>query len=162
MIGLGLWVIGVPNPILFGVLAAIMRFVPYIGAAISALLPLIVAAAVDPGWSMVIATAALFLVVEPIAGHVVEPLLYGHSTGLSPIAVILAGHALDLPVGADRPRAGHPASPSASWCSAATSSGSGTSTSSSATARPCRRRRSSTSACWRATPRRRSTRAGCS
>ncbi|GJD32186.1 hypothetical protein PMNALOAF_3453 [Methylobacterium adhaesivum] len=90
VIGLGLWWIGVPNPILFGVLAAIMRFVPYVGAAISALLPLVVAAAVDPGWTMVIATAALFLVVEPIAGHVVEPLLYGHSTGLSPIAVILA------------------------------------------------------------------------
>ena len=90
VIGFGLWVIGVPNPILFGVLAAIMRFVPYLGAAISALLPLIVAAAVDPGWSMVIATAILFVVVEPIAGHVVEPLLYGHSTGLSPIAVILA------------------------------------------------------------------------
>jgi predicted PurR-regulated permease PerM len=90
VIGFGLWWIGVPNPILFGVLAAIMRFVPYIGAAISALLPLIVAAAVDPGWSMVIATAILFVVVEPIAGHVVEPLLYGHSTGLSPIAVILA------------------------------------------------------------------------
>ncbi|MCJ2033356.1 AI-2E family transporter [Methylobacterium sp. J-068] len=90
VIGFGLWWIGVPNPILFGVLAAIMRFVPYIGAAISALLPLVVAAAVDPGWSMMIATAALFLVVEPIAGHVVEPLLYGHSTGLSPIAVILA------------------------------------------------------------------------
>ncbi|SFH11263.1 AI-2E family transporter [Methylobacterium gossipiicola] len=90
VIGVGLWWIGVPNPILFGVLAAIMRFVPYIGAAISALLPLVVAAAVDPGWTMVIATAALFLVVEPIAGHVVEPLLYGHSTGLSPIAVILA------------------------------------------------------------------------
>lgn len=90
VIGVGLWWIGVPNPILFGVLAAIMRFVPYIGAAISALLPLIVAAAVDPGWSMVIATALLFVVVEPIAGHVVEPLLYGHSTGLSPIAVILA------------------------------------------------------------------------
>jgi hypothetical protein len=61
-----------------------------VGAVISALLPLVVAAAVDPGWTMVIATAALFLVVEPIAGHVVEPLLYGHSTGLSPIAVILA------------------------------------------------------------------------
>lgn len=90
VIGLGLWVIGVPSPTLFGVLAAILRFVPYIGAAISALLPLILAAAVDPGWSMVIATAALFLVVEPICGHVVEPLLYGHSTGLSPVAVILA------------------------------------------------------------------------
>ncbi|MCJ2058613.1 AI-2E family transporter [Methylobacterium sp. J-048] len=90
VIGVGLWLIGVPSPTLFGVLAAILRFVPYIGAAISALLPLILAAAVDPGWGMVIATAALFLVVEPIAGHVVEPLLYGHSTGLSPIAVILA------------------------------------------------------------------------
>jgi len=90
VIGVGLWVIGVPSPTLFGVLAAILRFVPYIGAAISALLPLILAAAVDPGWTMVIATAALFLVVEPICGHVIEPLLYGHSTGLSPVAVILA------------------------------------------------------------------------
>ena len=90
VIGVGLWIIGVPSPTLFGVLAAILRFVPYIGAAISALLPLILAAAVDPGWSMVIATAALFLVVEPICGHVIEPLLYGHSTGLSPVAVILA------------------------------------------------------------------------
>ena len=90
VIGVGLWIIGVPSPTLFGVLAAILRFVPYIGAAISALLPVILAAAVDPGWSMVIATAALFLVVEPICGHVIEPLLYGHSTGLSPVAVILA------------------------------------------------------------------------
>lgn len=90
VIGVGLWLIGVPSPTLFGVLAAILRFVPYIGAAISALLPLVLAASVDPGWSMMIATAALFLIVEPIAGHVIEPLLYGHSTGLSPIAVILS------------------------------------------------------------------------
>ena len=82
VIGVGLWLIGVPSPTLFGVLAAILRFVPYIGAAISALLPLVLAASVDPGWTMVIATAALFLIVEPIAGHVIEPLLYGHSTGL--------------------------------------------------------------------------------
>ncbi|WP_375465636.1 AI-2E family transporter [uncultured Methylobacterium sp.] len=90
VIGAGLWLIGVPSPTLFGVLAAILRFVPYVGAAISALLPLVLAAAVDPGWNMVIATAVLFLVVEPICGHVIEPLLYGHSTGLSPIAVILS------------------------------------------------------------------------
>ncbi|WP_336490091.1 AI-2E family transporter [Methylobacterium nigriterrae] len=90
VIGAGLWLIGVPSPTLFGVLAAILRFVPYIGAGISALLPLVLAAAVDPGWTMVIATAALFVVVEPICGHVVEPLLYGHSTGISPVAVILA------------------------------------------------------------------------
>ncbi|MBY0259478.1 AI-2E family transporter [Methylobacterium sp.] len=90
VIGFGLWWIGLPNPILFGVLATVFRFVPYVGAVISTVLPLIVAAAVDPGWTMAIAVAALFLIVEPIAGHVIEPLLYGHSTGLSPIAVILA------------------------------------------------------------------------
>lgn len=90
VIGLGLRFIGVPSPTLFGVLAAILRFVPYIGAAISALLPIILAAAVDPGWTMVISTVALFLVVEPLCGHVIEPLLYGHSTGISPVAVILS------------------------------------------------------------------------
>lgn len=90
VIAIGLWLIGVPSPILWGVLAAILRFVPYIGAVIGMAFPLMLAAAVDPGWSMLIATVVLFAVVEPIAGHVVEPLLYGHSTGLSPVAVILA------------------------------------------------------------------------
>ena len=90
VIGVGLWFIGVPSPILFGVIAGISRFVPYVGAVISAVLPLAIAVAVDPGWSMAIQVAILFVVVEPIAGHVVEPLLYGHSTGISPVAVILA------------------------------------------------------------------------
>jgi predicted PurR-regulated permease PerM len=88
VIGAGLWAIGVPSPILWGILAAILRFVPYIGAIISAVFPLTLAAAVDPGWSMLLWTAALFLVVEPVVGHVIEPLLYGHSTGLSPVAVV--------------------------------------------------------------------------
>lgn len=90
VIGVGLWFIGVPSPILFGVIAGITRFVPYVGAVISAVLPLAIAVAVDPGWSMAIQVAILFAIVEPIAGHVVEPLLYGHSTGISPVAVILA------------------------------------------------------------------------
>ncbi|MER2266721.1 AI-2E family transporter [Methylobacterium oxalidis] len=90
LIGLGLWFIGVPSPILWGVFAALMRFVPYIGAFIAALFPLALAAAVDPGWSMVVWTAALFLIAEPLFGHVIEPLLYGHSTGLSPFAVIVS------------------------------------------------------------------------
>jgi predicted PurR-regulated permease PerM len=88
VIGTGLWFIGVPSAPLWGMLAMILRFVPYIGAAIAAIFPLILAAAVDPGWSMVLWTAALFLIVEPIVGHAIEPLLYGHSTGLSPVAVI--------------------------------------------------------------------------
>ena len=88
VIGVGLWLIGVPSAPLWGILAMILRFVPYIGAVISAIFPLILAAAVGPDWNMVLWTAGLFLVVEPIVGHVVEPMLYGHSTGLSPVAVI--------------------------------------------------------------------------
>jgi predicted PurR-regulated permease PerM len=87
-IGAGLWVIGVPSPVLWGILAAVLRFVPYIGAIISAIFPLTLAAAVDPGWSMLLWTGALFLVAEPLVGQVIEPLAYAHSTGLSPIAVV--------------------------------------------------------------------------
>jgi predicted PurR-regulated permease PerM len=88
VIGVGLWIIGVPSPVLWGILAAILRFVPYIGAVIAAVFPLTLAAAVDPGWAMLLWTAALFLLVEPVVGHVIEPLLYGHSTGLSPVAIV--------------------------------------------------------------------------
>jgi predicted PurR-regulated permease PerM len=90
VIAIGLAFIGVPNPVLWGILAALFRFVPYIGSLISGLLPLALAAAVDPGWSMMLWTAALFLIAEPIMGQLVEPLVYGHSTGLSPVAVIVA------------------------------------------------------------------------
>lgn len=89
-IGIALWLIGVPSAPLWGMLAMIMRFVPYIGAVISAIFPLVLAAAVGPGWTMVLVTAAMFLVAEVIVGHVLEPLVYGHSTGLSPVAVITA------------------------------------------------------------------------
>ncbi|MET0314609.1 MAG: AI-2E family transporter [Hansschlegelia sp.] len=89
-IGIGLWLIGVPSAPLWGILGAVLRFVPYIGAVIAAIFPLILAAAVDPGWTMFIWTAVLFVVIEPIVGHVIEPLAYGRSTGLSPVAVVLA------------------------------------------------------------------------
>jgi predicted PurR-regulated permease PerM len=88
VIGIGLWIIGIPSAILWGILAAVLRFVPYIGAAIAAAFPLALAVAVDPSWSMLLWTLALFLVVEPIVGHVIEPMVYGHSTGLSPVAVV--------------------------------------------------------------------------
>jgi predicted PurR-regulated permease PerM len=90
IIGLGLWLIGVPSAILWGILAAVLRFVPYIGAAIAAAFPLALAIAVDPTWSMLLWTLALFLIVEPIVGHVIEPMVYGHSTGLSPVAVVVS------------------------------------------------------------------------
>ena len=91
IIGLGLWAIGVPSPILWGVFSGLMRFVPYIGALVSAVFPIALAAAVDPtGWSMALWTLALFAIAEPLMGHVVEPMVYGHSTGLSPFAVIIS------------------------------------------------------------------------
>ena len=90
VICIGLALIGVPSPILWGVIAALLRFVPYIGSPIAAVLPLALAAAVAPGWSLVIATASLFLVVEMLVGQVVEPMMYSNSTGLSPFSVIVA------------------------------------------------------------------------
>jgi hypothetical protein len=90
VVGAALWLIGVPSAPLWGMLAMIMRFVPYIGAFISAIFPLVLAAAVGPGWTMVLMTAALFLVTETVVGQAIEPLIYGHSTGLSPVAVITA------------------------------------------------------------------------
>ena len=89
-IGIGLELIGVPSAPLWGLIAMILRFVPYIGALISAIFPLILAAAVGSGWEMLVLTAALFVVLELLAGQVLEPLIYGHSTGLSPVAIILS------------------------------------------------------------------------
>jgi len=90
VIGIGLWLIGVPNAVLWGILAGLMRFVPFVGSIIAAFFPIALAAAVDPGWTMVLAAAALFIMAEPLAGHVVEPVLYGQHTGLSPVAVVVS------------------------------------------------------------------------
>jgi predicted PurR-regulated permease PerM len=89
-IGIGLWLIGVPNAVLWGALSALLRFVPYIGPVIAAACPAALALAVDPGWSMLLWVVGLFLVTEPITGQLVEPWLYGRSTGLSGVAVVVA------------------------------------------------------------------------
>jgi hypothetical protein len=89
-IAIGLWAIGVPSPILWGIFTALMRFVPYIGSFIAGAVPVLLAAAVDPGWSMALWTLALFAISEPLMGHVIEPLVYGQSTGLSPFAVVVS------------------------------------------------------------------------
>ena len=90
IIAVGLYFIGLPSPILWGIAAFLLRFVPYIGAFIAAGFPIALAAAIDPGWGIALETLALFLIVEFIVGQVVEPWLYGHQTGISPIAVVVS------------------------------------------------------------------------
>jgi predicted PurR-regulated permease PerM len=89
-VGVGLWIIGVPNAPLWGLLALVLRFVPYIGPIIASVFPLALALAADPGWSMLAWTAALFVAVELISNNFIEPWLYGSRTGLSPLAVIVS------------------------------------------------------------------------
>jgi predicted PurR-regulated permease PerM len=90
VIWLGLVIIGVPNAPLWATLTAMLRFVPYVGVWLAAILATLLAAAVDPGWSLMLMTIGLYLVVETIVGQLVEPQLYGHTTGLSPLAVVVA------------------------------------------------------------------------
>ena len=106
IIGIGLSFIGVPSAILWGILAAVLRFVPYIGSVISAAFPLAIAAAVDPGWSMLAWTLALFLGVGPIVSQVIEPTVYGQSTRLFSRRHRRLGDVLDGAVGSDRAGAG--------------------------------------------------------
>lgn len=89
-LALGLWAIGVPGAWLWGALGTLLRFVPYLGPALGALCPLVMAFAVDPGWSMVLWTLGLILLLELVTNNLVEPLAYGGSTGVSPLAVLLA------------------------------------------------------------------------
>ena len=87
---LGLWLIGVPGALLWGFLAGVLRFVPYLGPAVASLFPLLLAFAIDPGWQMMVWTLALIISMELIINNIVEPLAYGGRTGVSPVAVLLS------------------------------------------------------------------------
>jgi len=87
---LGLWLIGVPGALLWGVMAGALRFVPYVGPVIAAAFPLTMAFAVDPGWHMLLWTLLLIVSLELIINNLVEPWLYGASTGLAPVAVLVS------------------------------------------------------------------------
>lgn len=93
-LGIALWVglaiIGLPHAVLWASLAAALRFVPYVGVWIAAFFSVLLGAAVDPGWTLAIATLTLFIIVELIASQLVEPELYGHTTGMSPLSVVVA------------------------------------------------------------------------
>jgi predicted PurR-regulated permease PerM len=90
VIGLGLALIGVPHGLFFGVVTAVFRFVPYAGVAVAALGATVLGAAVETGWTTMLLTIGLFAVVEVVVAQVVEPRLYGHHTGLSPLSVVLS------------------------------------------------------------------------
>ena len=89
-VGLGLFLIGVPYAVTWGSLAAALRFIPYLGAFVAALLPLALSLAVFPGWLQPALVVGLFLVLEPITGSVMEPWLYGQSAGVSQVALLIA------------------------------------------------------------------------
>jgi predicted PurR-regulated permease PerM len=91
--GLAIWMslsmLRLPQALLCGILAAAMRFVPYVGVAIAALFAAVLALAVDPGWSLALGTLAVFILLDIVVGQLVEPHLYGHATGLSPLSVVV-------------------------------------------------------------------------
>jgi predicted PurR-regulated permease PerM len=90
VVGLGLYLLGIPYAVLWGALAAMARFVPYLGAAASMLLPAALAFAIFPGWSQAVFTMALFIGMDVLTAYLIEPLLIGHRTGVSSIALLVS------------------------------------------------------------------------
>jgi predicted PurR-regulated permease PerM len=86
----GLYVIGVPAALLWGVLAGIARFVPYVGPIFGGSMPIIVAIAVSPGWTTPLLVTGLFVLIELITAYAIEPWLYGSHTGISSLAILVS------------------------------------------------------------------------
>ena len=87
-IGTAMWLLGLPNPALWGVLAALLRFIPYVGVPVAALLPTFVAFAVFPGWSRSLEVLGTFIIADQAVGYLIEPFLIGRGIGLSPLALL--------------------------------------------------------------------------
>jgi predicted PurR-regulated permease PerM len=91
--GLAIWMslglLRLPQALLCGILAGVLRFVPYVGVAIAALFAAVLALAVNPGWSLALSTLGVFILLDIVVGQLVEPHLYGHATGLSPLSVVV-------------------------------------------------------------------------
>jgi predicted PurR-regulated permease PerM len=90
LFGLGVYLVGIPHPLLWGVLACLLRFIPYIGSHVGAAFPMIMGLAVFPGWSQAALTFALFLFLEITIANVIEPWLYGAHVGVSSLAILIA------------------------------------------------------------------------
>ena len=90
LFGVTLLLIKVPYAFLWGFLAVLLRFVPYIGSWIAAAMPLLFSLAESPGWTQPIIILAAFVALEMVTANVAEPLLFGHSTGVSAVALLVA------------------------------------------------------------------------
>lgn len=90
VLGLALWMVGIPHAALWGALGALARFIPYVGALGAGAAIAAFAAAVDPGWSLMFWSIGCFLVLEALVAHFVEPQVYGHSAGLAPLGVVVS------------------------------------------------------------------------
>jgi predicted PurR-regulated permease PerM len=90
VVGIGLTLIGIPEAWLWGLMAAILRFLPYVGAPAAAGIPIVLSLAAFPGWGHAVGTMAFFFVLELLVANVVEPLLYGAQVGLSPLAILVS------------------------------------------------------------------------
>jgi predicted PurR-regulated permease PerM len=90
VVAAGLWVIGVPGAVMWGVLGFSLRFLPYVGPWIAAAVPIAVSIATADGWTQPLLVVGWYIVIELISNNVVEPLVYGNSTGVSTVGVIVA------------------------------------------------------------------------
>jgi predicted PurR-regulated permease PerM len=90
LLGIGLFLIGIPNAFLWAVLTLVLRFLPYVGLWISAFFPVVLSIAISAGWREPLLTLALYGVLEVITNNVVEPFVLGGSTGMSPLAIIVS------------------------------------------------------------------------
>ncbi len=90
LIAAGLYWIGVPYAALWGGVAAVLRFVPYVGTLLSALLPALLAFAVFPGWTETLKVLGMFLVLDTVTGYFIEPMLFGRRTGVSSFALLVS------------------------------------------------------------------------
>lgn len=89
-VSIGLWFLGMPNVVIWGLMATVLRFVPYIGPWIAAVMPIALSLAIFEGWMQPLLVIGLFVVLELLSNNVMEPLLYGSSTGISAFGIIIS------------------------------------------------------------------------
>ena len=89
-VGLGLFCLGLPYALMWGLFAGMLRFIPYIGPAVGALLPIALSMAVFAGWVKPLLVGGLFVLLEIATNALLEPLLYGRGAGVSQVAILMS------------------------------------------------------------------------